>query len=215
LYSAKRPYISAVGDSTTVTISGPPSTLTLLWEFSPRLQGAVFAELPIAAAFHADHLGEIKVNEVLGNGAVFRRYSQNGIFISPSSGKQYEGQDLEKLLRFAIVDIVQMRLNWTATIQSLIQVLKSGPVVLNSIGPSNAAKKLTKSLEGAGIQVEHEHDAEKAEDGLLSRVGSGLVAIVGMSGRFPGAENLDSFWQHLVDGDDQHRKVQFPQPPHS
>jgi acyl transferase domain-containing protein len=26
------------------------------------------------------------------------------------------------------------------------------------------------------------------------------VAIVGMSGRFPGARNIDEFWQNLVDG---------------
>ncbi|MDA7965976.1 amino acid adenylation domain-containing protein, partial [Ruegeria sp.] len=34
------------------------------------------------------------------------------------------------------------------------------------------------------------------------QVGTGLIAIVGMAGRFPGARDVDSFWQKLVAGEE-------------
>lgn len=35
------------------------------------------------------------------------------------------------------------------------------------------------------------------------------VAIIGMSGRFPGADDLESFWGVLKDGHDVHEKVRM------
>jgi hypothetical protein len=37
------------------------------------------------------------------------------------------------------------------------------------------------------------------------------IAIVGMSGRFPGAQNLEEFWKVLYEGLDMHREVGQPQ----
>lgn len=46
-----------------------------------------------------------------------------------------------------------------------------------------------------GAAVSHE-----ATDGDRSRLGSPDIAIIGMAGRFPDAENIDAFWKNLVAG---------------
>lgn len=42
------------------------------------------------------------------------------------------------------------------------------------------------------------------------RSGSDDIAIVGISGRFPGGDDLETFWNVLSSGLDLHREVSFP-----
>ncbi|TVY28403.1 Conidial pigment polyketide synthase [Lachnellula hyalina] len=207
LYFARKPYISAIADSTTVTISGMPTILKQLWESSHVLRDAVYVELPIAAAFHTRHMGAIDVEKMIGNGAVFRKFStKQATILSPSLAAPYESRDLEQLLRSAINDIAHERIDWASTVNNLPKLLGS-QVIITSIGPNNVAKKLIKSLESSSIEVQNNVELQITEDHSFERGSPGDIAVVGMSGRFPGAETLDSFWQLLVDGLDKHQKI--------
>ncbi|TVY20816.1 Conidial pigment polyketide synthase alb1 [Lachnellula arida] len=207
LYSARKPYISAIADSTTVTISGMPTILKQLWESSQVLQNAVYVELPIAAAFHTRHMGDIDVEKVIGNGAVFRKFlTKNATIISPSLAAPYESRDLDQLLRSAIHDIAHKKIDWASTVKSLPKLLGS-QVALTSIGPNNVARKLIKSLGSSSIEVQNNVEPPIPQDHPSVQSSLGDIAVVGMSGRFPGAETLDSFWQLLVDGLDKHQKI--------
>jgi hypothetical protein len=45
------------------------------------------------------------------------------------------------------------------------------------------------------------------EVALCAVADSNLIAITGMSGRFPGAENLDQFWESLQAGENLYKEV--------
>lgn len=79
---------------------------------------------------------------------------------------------------------------------------------ISSVGPSNASSSLLSALK-AGTEVE----VSVGEQLGLTKPGddpsgtSMKVAIVGMSGRFPNADNLEGLWSLLEQGLDVHRRV--------
>ncbi len=81
-------------------------------------------------------------------------------------------------------------------------------VTLSAIGPTNAISSVERALRPilvrniAGTtsndQVFHLFEHRRASED---------IAIVGLSGRFPGAESLNEFWQVLENGLDLHKEV--------
>ncbi|MEM9149568.1 MAG: amino acid adenylation domain-containing protein, partial [Cyanobacteria bacterium P01_F01_bin.3] len=98
-----------------------------------------------------------------------------------NSGQHHEAE-VSKIKRLSIVTLFQY-----PTIQSLARHL---------------ADESTDTGEHASTE-ETQTEENQAEDRQPERIGrniTGDIAIVGMSGRFPGAETLDEFWQNLCNG---------------
>ncbi len=202
----KEAYISAEANSSQ-TISGPPSTLELLFSKSEVLARSRRAALPITAAYHAYHLGEPDMDALLGKSPLFDLLQTKTTRIfSTSSSTPVIAKDLRELLRVVIADILQKPLDWTNTVLQLAIHLGKGPVRLKSIGQSSATKPL-QALRTAGVISYAEEEELQSSPETSLRAGSGAVAIVGMSGRFPGAETLEDFWKVLENGLDLHKKV--------
>lgn len=64
------------------------------------------------------------------------------------------------------------------------------------------AERLADRQTKSAIQVEN-RDAEPLE------VADREIAVIGMSGRFPGARDVDSFWQNLLDGKESITRFEF------
>ncbi|MEL7334401.1 MAG: beta-ketoacyl synthase N-terminal-like domain-containing protein, partial [Cyanobacteria bacterium J06560_2] len=62
-------------------------------------------------------------------------------------------------------------------------------VIQNSSGSSQASERVFKALKEARSQLE-----------AIEQARNERIAIVGMAGRFPGADNLDEFWDLLNQG---------------
>ena len=186
-----------------VTISGPPSTLKLLFSFSKRLSNASKAKLPIAAAFHARHLGELNASKIVGTSSLLDRVLPGHAQIySTSSGKPYVTNTLMDLLHQITVDVLGETLNWTKVVADMVSSLCCQEVTLTAVGPTNAASSICKALKEASIKVA-ESGQEKISLTAQPALGeSGAIAVVGMSGRFPGSESLEDFWRDLEDGRD-------------
>ena len=115
--------------------------------------------------------------------------------------------NLKDLLENAVVDVLYRTLNWTDTVQNVIQHLENQNVEVVSIGSSNAARVLRLTLQISGKDVLVSKNLEQPDISDSQRSISRDIAITGMLGRFPGAENLDDFWNLLLAGRDMHQQV--------
>ena len=198
-----------VSSRTWTTVFGPPSVLAKLWSYSPELGLAPKLKLAANAAVHAAHLPMLDMEQVIGQSVLLKTpVPAKARIVSSSTGLPYEASDLGALLHQMILDITQNTLRLTDTVQSIVSELKGkGGVDLIVVGPTAHTKLVQGALQDANIKVNLILHAEALAPERDLRGGCDLVAIVGMSGRFPGSENVEEFWDTLQNGQVFHKKV--------
>lgn len=134
------------------------------------------------------------------------RPKKNAHIMSTGSATTIAAQSLRLLLDQIIDDVLSNPLYWTKTVQAVVSSLGRTDVILTTLGPTTVTKSLRRILETAAIKVTETGAANLPPPDNL-RGGSGDIAIVGMSGRFPGGESLDEFWKSIEQGRDLHKKV--------
>ena len=128
--------------------------------------------------------------------------------VSSSTCASFVASDLGTLLYEMILDIAQNTLRLTDTVQTIVSDLqKIGEVDLVVVGPTAHTSLVQGALREKYINVQVVSEPEAPESTHDLRGGSGLVAIVGMSGRFPGGDNVHDFWNALQKGQDMHQKA--------
>ena len=196
--------------ASSLTISGPPSTLKHLFETSPLLRRARRHPLHLTAAYHASHLDLCKIDEIIGVSPIIdRNIRPNTSVVSTSSGEMFgENYLVREVLYKSLVEILQLRIDWSLIVQRLTTFSKELEVTLSVIGPTNAtglverALKPTLVCDMAGM-TSTDDQFHRLDYGTPSEA----IAIVGMSGRFPKGESLEEFWQVLENGLDLHKEV--------
>lgn len=79
---------------------------------------------------------------------------------------------------------------------------------VSTIGPSNASSSLVSAIRaGTEVQVSVGEQLGLTKPATDPSGTSAKIAVVGMSGRFPNADNLESLWSLLEQGLDVHRRV--------
>ena len=132
---------------------------------------------------------------------------QNARVMSTGSGKPFVADSLGDLLYQIVEDVLEAPLYWTKTVQSVLSDLNTEDLILTTFGPTNVTKSLRRTLETAGVKVLETGNAIQSQGDNL-RGGSGHIAIVGMSGRFPGGKDLEEFWKEVLEkGRDTHSMV--------
>ena len=135
---------------------------------------------------------------------------QNAYVMSTGSGKPFVANSLGDLLHQIVGDVLEVPLYWAKTVQNVLSDLDTENVTLTAFGPTNVTKSLRRALETAGVKISETGHATQSQGDNL-RGGSGHVAIVGMSGRFPGGKDLEQFWKEVLEkGLDTHSKVVLP-----
>ena len=186
--------------------------LELFSKFSENhLPHARKTHLSIYGAFHASHVHSSNIASIMGNSPLLELpLSPNTSVISTSSGRAMDGaQTMRDLLHDSLLDILRRPLD----VPKVVEELKACELVepmLTIIGPSNMTNSLQRSLKWSGHHWPVEPGIKSKADADCQN--SGCFAIVGMSGRFPGGEDLESFWNVLEEGLDLHRKVKLPAP---
>lgn len=184
-----------------VVISGPPSLFSELYCYSPILASAPKTRLPPKGVAHAPHIPALDIDEILGISSVLRFPVREKLHVvSTSSSRPFEGQDLGSMLAEVLVDITQRMQNLAEVSNYCVSEFQSGRTVeLVTIGPqSQASGSFREGLEAGGICFNLRPAFQSNVEGL--RDGSDLVAVVGMSSRLPGSEDVDSFWENLQAG---------------
>ena len=106
-------------------------------------------------------------------------------------------------------DILQNTLNMQGVIEasfSNISKPKAHNIRLCVFGTTPHQALVHTGLKARGIKVTIIEHASGSSNSEL-RGGSDLVAIVGMSGRFPGSDSVTGYWETLLNGQDFHKPV--------
>jgi len=187
---------------------GAPSSLSRLMEFSEEMDKASKTQTETDGAVHTTYMPRFDVDKVLGNSPLLDTpITSKAKIISPGSCKQYAHTSLRSLLVEIMVDIAHNILNINRTIEECASdLIHSGPVSLTVVGPTSHLPAVQRVLQSKGIEYRtRQHQSPR--NNITRRAGSDLVAIVGMSGRFPGSETIDGFFEDLLAGKRQVKKV--------
>ncbi|TLS25361.1 hypothetical protein PpBr36_06867, partial [Pyricularia pennisetigena] len=205
----KRAYI-AVAASSWSALFGPPSTMRRLFHESNSFRQASVTELYRAnGCVHASHLPGLDTDYILGTNRELlnRPLSSTVSIISTSKCRPFEAKSLRDLLCQVLEDILTLRLDMDGTLNAAAANVPTGSdLQVLVIGGANAVSALKNSLGSRDVTLTVVEGAVPRPQPAL-RNGSERVAIVGVSGRFPDAENVDEFWQNLLAGREAHRLV--------
>ncbi|KAI0550975.1 hypothetical protein F4679DRAFT_594292 [Xylaria curta] len=208
----KRTWIGVIGRGW-VTVSGPPSTLQLLKaklktsdSSDDRLS---FVPLPVASAVHAPHIPAFDFDSTAKPSYIWNLPLQEGACIMSTDGcVPYTAKTLGEVTRHVIPAITSAPLMIDKLFIAAAEHLKQAcnNVDISVLGPSAQAGSFIRALKDAGINV-NVLGCPIYEPSLQMRAGSGAVAIVGMSARFPQANDLEQFWKMLMEGRITHERI--------
>jgi hypothetical protein len=111
------------------------------------------------------------------------------------------------LLRAAALQTLSQRLDLVDIVSNLNACLESSckDVEVKMMGPSGHAAYVLGVLKTTKqVSVEDDIQSWSSKD---AGVREGAVAIVGMSGKGPGSEDMEEFWNVLVTGQDCHQEI--------
>lgn len=142
--------------------------------------------------------------------------------ISSSSGAIIEGHGFKPILKAAVEQILLQQIRWSNILEGVQNVLREpkGPTVkIIPIG-TLADQLIYTGLKqtpfsnsgqypppGGEPSIKHETFVSSTPTVGSPSNGRSKIAIVGMSGRFPGANSTEAFWELLRQGLDVHREV--------
>ncbi|KAF7546534.1 hypothetical protein G7Z17_g8371 [Cylindrodendrum hubeiense] len=216
-----KPFISAYTPSG-LAVSGPPSSLDELVS-SVHFQGLKHKAKAVYAPYHAPHLYSAADIEDILTPIELNSGSQPlaKIPVMSSTGDWIEGADFKDLLRVALEHILLHPIRWNGILDGVRDRLgrswetKKCKVELFGSRADQLIYTALKQPSGLGRTLTSRPSIER----LSSDYGSGTapecttqarpkIAIIGMSGRFPGGANSnEAFWDLLREGLDVHEEV--------
>lgn len=135
--------------------------------------------------------------------------------ISSTTGKLLWAGNFRSLLQVALEEILVQPVRWDKINTGIGSVLQSTGATQFRVIPiaTNAEQTLYSALmnvqtSGEGSpRIESEHQEARQNENLPGRTDKSKIAIIGMSGRFPDAQDPEAFWDILYNGLDVHKTV--------
>lgn len=208
---ASSPYVSAYAHNG-LTLSGPSSVLDDILS-SGYLTRSSGLKTRIYTPFHAPHLyDESNVEEILQTISTDRTESRSSqIAVQTSRGQISPGTGMTSLLRVALEEILLQPLRLDNILEGVTEgILNTGTATCKIVPVATpTAQNFLTALKKAGIQdvvVDSSMNGPNVpEISMVSesgRLGNSKLAIVGYSGRYPGANSNEAFWQLLEEARD-------------
>lgn len=200
----------------------------------PYLDRFQIVSLPVKTPYHAPHLfSDDDVDSVLSTTAADQWAARFTVMpvISGADGDFVWTNDFRSLIRSAVEGMLRKPLRWEKVSQRLRVIAGSArgmSVMVHQIGvtddgtiraalnqggcdaPTVLDRNCFSSQSGPFRPLGPKSQATAnipSDQGLDQRTNKSKIAIVGSSGRFPGAEDLPSFWNLLYEGRDVHKVV--------
>ncbi|KAK0637053.1 hypothetical protein B0T17DRAFT_588016 [Bombardia bombarda] len=184
-----RPYVSAYAPNG-VTISGPLRALHRL-SSQGAFESSVLKSIPIHAPYHAPHLYSSEdVDEIITSLEIHD--TPANVPLLSGNGKAVEGDTFESRLKSAVTQILLEPLRWNGILQELQAHLQTEQPTAFKIVP---------------LKRQQQQPALSQDAASSPNPSKPKLAIIGMSGRFPGAKDNDAFWNVLHQGLDMHKEV--------
>ena len=208
----------------TVTVSGPPSVLKNLHE--SHFAHLKSSKISVYAPYHGSHLfSQDDIEAILETTSAKTWSAQNGnlpIFSSTSGNLVWAG-NFRSLLKASLVDILLYPVRFDTLVESLKRSTAGMHAIIHPIS-TNAEPALRTAICGifkssghidlTAVEqaVAHGLPSSPIDEEATNQISDGRldhskIAIVGMSGRFPNAEDPSAFWELLEKGLDVHQVV--------
>ena len=175
--------------------------------------------LAIRGLYHANHLYDLRdIDAILSSESrdVLSKYESIYPMFSSEEVLNTQATSTLEIFRSSIFAILTRRIYWDSIIADCIltvQESKHSACRVLSMGPTILGNNLISAFRAVGgISLSSEDHISWAAENRpsstrSSRKDDASIAIVGMAGRFPGADNLEEFWKLLGSGMDVHRTV--------
>ncbi|KAF2132453.1 putative polyketide synthase [Dothidotthia symphoricarpi CBS 119687] len=214
---AGRAFVTSISDSE-CTISGSPARLDWLRHHSDLLKSTHVRMLPSMGVWHSgDVYSDEQVREVIQSRslALGRLSPPKRAIVSASTGEKSRANAALSLFTETIQDILKHPIQWSSIFKTVADNLSQPDIttvqlfgfeqcpmteILKTFVESNTAKPVTVIALASLSSLPQPSEPE-------CKVPSPAIAIVGMSGRFPGAPDVDQLWDLLVHGRNMHRKI--------
>ncbi|KAK5989545.1 Non-reducing polyketide synthase fsr1 [Cladobotryum mycophilum] len=209
-----RPYVSAYAPNG-ITVSGPPDSLSQLVK-SENFKGFTYKSIPIYGPYHAPHLySRFDVNDIVRDLATFGVTGRSEhVALLSSTGTKVKERTFGALVEAAVEQILLQPIRWSEALDELQTSLrKIGPESFCIIPIGSTADQLVYAmlkqtpLRTLMPSAQAQYRALPSQDGPSSNPKKPKLAIIGMSGRFPGAKDNEAFWDLLHQGLDVHKPV--------
>ena len=201
-------------------MSGPPSSLEALVS-SAHFKGLKHKAKAVYAPYHAPHLystadiEDILASLKLDNGLV-QSATIPAVPVMSSTGAWIEGTSFKDLLRAALEHILLQPMRWNGILEGLQARLRRSRETrsckIETFG-SQADLLVYTALKQPSLGRTQTHrpalERQPSDSGTEStNQAKPKIAIIGMSGRFPGGANSsEAFWDLLREGLDVHEEV--------
>lgn len=176
------------------TIIGPPSVLEKVLKQCPAVKNLTKQEMAVHALHHSLKLTDAELDGVVGNSSLLDLPVGAGTWRS--------------IVRAACESILCKPFNIIDEVKSRVALIKSTSVDLNVIGVSPHDKFVADAIKAAGkdVTIRYEHQVPVTIP-MSPSADSGKIAIVGIAGRSPSAEDLSDFWRIVITGQDVHKEI--------
>lgn len=177
------------------TLIGPPSVLEKVLKQCPAVKNLTKQEMAVHALHHSLTLTDEEIDSVVGNSPLLDRPVGTATF--------------REVVRSACDNILCKPFNIVNHVKSAVARL--GPISsvdLNVIGVSTHDKFVADQIKASGkeVTVRYEHKVPTTVP-ISPSIESGKVAIVGIAGRSPSADDLSDFWRIVITGQDVHKEI--------
>ncbi|ENH69483.1 Conidial yellow pigment biosynthesis polyketide synthase [Fusarium oxysporum f. sp. cubense race 1] len=208
------PYISAYAPNG-ITVSGPPQRLSDLTHCLAS-KTITAKSIPVYGAYHAPHLYSQKDARRIVDGLMLNKAvsPSEQIPLLSSTGSKPEERSFATLLEDAIAQALLQPLRWSSIfddVQAALETTGSQQFSVQSIG-SNAEHLIYTALKKTSLRYlvpETTMPSQPTNVPSVPDAGTNKpkLAIVAMSGRFPGAKDNEAYWDLLYKGLDVHKPV--------
>ncbi|RAR09566.1 polyketide synthase [Stemphylium lycopersici] len=207
-------YVSAVS-TMALTVSGPPATTKRLLQ-SDAFKSCARVPIPVYAPYHASHLyAQTDIDRILDKDAIrhLQQFRPVSLVHSASTGKCQTATNTLELVRSALAEMLVEPVRWDSLLSEIVSQVTSASspeCTVSAIGVTSITNSLASALKNGGqtaVTVRDHTVWLPADHDSRGRTQNDKIAIVGMSGRFPGAASPDALWDLLERGLDVHREV--------
>ena len=199
-------------------MSGPPRSLAQLAS-SGSFEDLGFKSIEldgIYGPYHAFHLySEGDIEEIVGS--LIPRSADtrlNQIPLVSSTGPTEDGSNFEMLLKSAVRQILLHPIRWNSILEELQTTVENAGFKSFNVVPigSRADQLIYTALKQTPLHTMLSSPSGRSrpsriEDASFANPSKPKLAIIGMSGRYPGAKDNEAFWNLLYQGLDVHKPV--------
>ncbi|KAM0241576.1 hypothetical protein ACHAPO_001262 [Fusarium lateritium] len=209
-----RPYISAYAPNG-ITVSGPPKRLVELAQYLAG-KSITSKSIPIYGAYHAPHLySQDNARGIIASLMLNKATAlSEQIPLLSSTGLKPEERSFTTLLEDAVAQVLLHPLRWTSIFEDVQASLEDASSEKFTVVPfgTNAEHLIYTALKKTSLRSlvpDTTAPTQKIPLDSIPESGTGKpkLAIVAMSGRFPGAKDNEAYWDLLYKGLDVHKPV--------